>query len=76
MFLKYSEIICCLGLAPANDNVRKYYSNFVTNMFGSTTLQMYDTIQEYMNIIEEKGVSPNLAFFIPHGNVRASILGM
>lgn len=44
--------MCGLGLAPANDNVRKYYSNFVINILGSTTLQLYDTIQEYMNVIE------------------------
>ena len=68
--------MCGLGLAPANDKVRKYYANFVTNMFGSTTLQLYDTIQDYKEILEEKGISPNLAFFIPHGNVRASVLGM
>jgi len=29
-----------------------------------------------MEAIEEKGISPNLAFFIPHGNVRTGVLGM
>lgn len=68
--------MCGLGLAPANDEVRKYYSKIVTNMFGSTKLQLYDTLQEFMELIEKKEISTNLAFFIPHGNIRASILGM
>ena len=68
--------MCGIGLAPANEKVRKYYSNFVTNMFGSTKLQLYDTLQEFMDLIEKKGISPNLAFFIPHGNIRVSVLGM
>jgi len=45
-------------------------------MFGSNKLQLYDTLQEFMGLIEKKGISPNLAFFIPHGNIRASVLGM
>jgi N-acyl-D-amino-acid deacylase len=68
--------MCGIGLAPANEMVRKYYSNFVVNMFGSNKLQLYDTLQEFMELIEKKGISPNLAFFIPHGNIRASVLGM
>jgi N-acyl-D-amino-acid deacylase len=68
--------MCGIGLAPANEMVRKYYSNFVVNMFGSNKLQLYDTLQEFMGLIEKKGISPNLAFFIPHGNIRASVLGM
>ncbi len=68
--------MCGIGLAPANDKVREYYSNLVENLFGSSRLQLFDTIQEYMDVIEKKGISTNLAFFIPHGNVRASIMGM
>ena len=66
--------MCGIGLAPANEKVREYYRNFVKNIFGSSDL-LYDTIQEYMDAIIKKGVSVNLAFFIPHGNVRFLVLG-
>ncbi len=66
--------MCGLGLAPANEKVRDYYYNFVKNIFGSSDI-LYDTIQEYMDAIAKKGVSVNLAFFIPHGNVRFLVLG-
>ncbi|MHA1657888.1 MAG: N-acyl-D-amino-acid deacylase family protein [Promethearchaeota archaeon] len=68
--------MCGLGLAPANKKVRQYYSGLVANMLGSSELQLYDTIQDYMRVLEKKGVSTNLAFFIPQGNVRTSILGI
>ncbi|TFG22132.1 MAG: D-aminoacylase [Promethearchaeota archaeon] len=68
--------MCGIGLAPANDRVREYYSTLVENVFGSSRLQLFDTIQEYMDVIEKKGISTNLAFFIPHGNIRASVLGL
>lgn len=66
--------MCGIGLAPANEKVREYYRNFVKNIFGSSDI-LYDTIQEYMDAIVKKGVSINLAFFIPHGNVRFLVLG-
>ncbi len=66
--------MCGLGLAPANEKVRDYYHNFVKNIFGSSDI-LYDTIQEYMDAIVKKGVSVNLAFFIPHGNIRFLVLG-
>jgi len=68
--------MCGIGLAPANNKVRDYYSTFVENVFGSSKLQLFDTIQEYMDVIEKKGISTNLAFFIPQGNIRTSIIGL
>ncbi len=68
--------VCGVGLAPANDLVREYYNILVTKLFSTSGLQLYDTIQELMEAISRKGVSVNLAFFIPHGNIRAYVLGM
>jgi N-acyl-D-amino-acid deacylase len=68
--------ICGIGLAPANEKVRKYYTDFITKLFGSEELILYDTLQDYFSRIEEAGISPNLAFFIPHGNIRTCVLGV
>jgi N-acyl-D-aspartate/D-glutamate deacylase len=68
--------MCGLGLAPANDKVRKYYVNLVKSLIGVSKLQLFNTIEDLMNIVKEKRISPNLAFFIPHGNVRTCVLGM
>jgi N-acyl-D-amino-acid deacylase len=68
--------ICGIGLAPANEKVRKYYTGFITKLFGSEELILYDTLQDYFSRIEETGISPNLAFFIPHGNIRTCVLGV
>jgi len=67
--------MCGLGVAPANEKVKKDYFGFLNKAFISTG-GIYETLQDYFNDIENKGgVSANLAFFIPQGNVRASILG-
>ncbi len=68
--------MCGIGLAPSNENVKTYYSNFVTKMLGSKEITQFDTLQDYFSAIENKGVSVNLVFFIPQGNVRASVMGM
>ncbi|MFX1449391.1 MAG: amidohydrolase family protein [Promethearchaeota archaeon] len=68
--------MCGIGIAPANEKVRNYYSNLVTKLFTIQDVRLYDTIEEYMEMISKKGISTNLAFFIPHGNVRICILGM
>ncbi|MFO8019200.1 MAG: D-aminoacylase [Promethearchaeia archaeon] len=67
--------MCGIGLAPANDKVRKYYANFVTKLFGKEEMELYDSLSDYFKKIEGMGVSCNLAFFIPQGNVRACVLG-
>ncbi len=67
--------MCGIGLAPANDKVKKYYADFVTKLFGREELTLYETLQDYFHKIEEYGISPNLAFLIPHGNVRTCVLG-
>ncbi len=67
--------MCGLGVAPANEKVKKDFFEFLNKAFISTG-GIYETLQDYFNDIEKKGgVSANLAFFIPQGNVRASILG-
>jgi N-acyl-D-amino-acid deacylase len=71
-----SVSMCGIGLAPANEKVRKYYTDFVTKLFGSEELILFDTLEEYFAKIQTIGISPNLAFLIPHGNVRACILGV
>ncbi|MBD3255550.1 MAG: amidohydrolase family protein [Candidatus Lokiarchaeota archaeon] len=68
--------MCGLGLAPANDFVRKYYTTLVKSIIGSSEFTLFDTLDEFIREIEKKGISPNLALFIPHGNVRMSVMGM
>jgi N-acyl-D-amino-acid deacylase len=68
--------ICGIGLAPANEKVTKYYADFITKLFGSEELILYNTFQDYFSRIEESGISPNLVFFIPHGNVRTCVMGV
>ncbi|MBD3255031.1 MAG: amidohydrolase family protein [Candidatus Lokiarchaeota archaeon] len=66
--------MCGLGLAPANEKVKEYYFNFVNKAFSASS-ELYDNLEQFFNAIEKKGVSINLSFFIPHGNVRAYVLG-
>ena len=67
--------MCGLGIAPANEKVVENYFDFLNKAFVSTG-GIYRSLQEYFDDIESKGgVSANLAFFIPQGNVRACVLG-
>jgi N-acyl-D-amino-acid deacylase len=67
--------MCGLGIAPANQKVVESYFDFLNKAFISTGM-VFETLQDYFDEIEKKGgISANLAFFIPQGNVRACILG-
>jgi N-acyl-D-amino-acid deacylase len=65
--------MCGLSIVPANEKVR-YYFDFINKAFCSSE-RMFENLQDYFNAIEKVGISANLAFFIPQGNVRACILG-
>jgi N-acyl-D-amino-acid deacylase len=67
--------MCGLGIAPTNQKVVESYFDFLNKAFISTGM-VFETLQDYFDEIEKKGgISANLAFFIPQGNVRACILG-
>ncbi|MFX0058742.1 MAG: amidohydrolase family protein [Candidatus Hodarchaeota archaeon] len=66
--------VCGIGIAPANDKVKLYYSNFVNKAFCSSP-DLYRNFENLFYAIEKKGISVNLAFMIPQGNIRACILG-
>ena len=68
--------VCGLGLAPANKIVRTYYNLLVTKLLSTSEMQLYNTLPELMDAIIKKGISINLAFFVPHGNIRGYVLGM
>jgi N-acyl-D-amino-acid deacylase len=66
--------MCGLGVVPSNEKVREFY--FKNMNKDSFTHGLYKDLPEYWKEIENQGgVSINLAFFIPQGNVRAYILG-
>jgi N-acyl-D-amino-acid deacylase len=66
--------VCGIGVAPANEKVKQYYFNFVNKAFCSSP-DLYENMSKFYEALEEKGISINLAFMIPQGNVRACIMG-
>lgn len=66
--------MCGFGIAPANDIVKKYYSNIASRLL-SVSPKLCDDVQTFFNKLEKQGISINIAFFIPQGNVRALIFG-
>ncbi|NHJ23477.1 MAG: D-aminoacylase [Candidatus Lokiarchaeota archaeon] len=66
--------LCGIGVSPANKKVKDYYLNFVNKAFCSSP-ELYDHLNDFFNEIEKRGISINLAFLIPQGNVRACVLG-
>lgn len=68
--------VCGLGPAPSNQRVADYYERFLGNLLGLRHLQLFATLDDYFHQIESAGISPNLALFIPHGNIRAHVMGL
>ncbi len=67
--------MCGLGIAPSNKKVKDNYFGFLNKAFIATEM-LFASLQDYFDKIEDRGgISANLAFFIPQGNVRACILG-
>lgn len=67
--------MCGLGIAPANKKVVDHFFDFLNKAFISTGM-VFESLQDYFDEIENRGgISANLAFFIPQGNVRACVLG-
>ena len=66
--------VCGIGISPANERVEEYYRNFVNKAFCSYP-NLYENFNDLFTEIEKRGISINIAFMIPQGNVRACVLG-
>jgi len=66
--------MCGLGICPANEKVKSSYFNYLNKAF-ITSEVVFENLSDFFEAINKKGISANLAFFIPQGNVRACILG-
>ena len=65
--------VCGLGIAPANDFLIKFYKEFISRaMCASPTI--YKDFHEMRKALEEMGFSINLAFMVPHINVRSCVM--
>jgi len=66
--------VCGVGVSPTNDKVNSYYSRFVSKAFCSSP-ELFENISEFFNALTRKGISLNVGYLIPQGNVRACVLG-
>ena len=73
-----TEVVCnCgLGLFPANDRVSEFYELISPMIFGEPSAGCFEHLGAYRETLTERGVSPNVACLVPHGNVRCAALGM
>ncbi len=67
--------LCGLGISPSNKVVEAYYADFGRKAL-SIDPKLYPTLVDCFEDLEKKGVSCNLAFLIPQGNVRACVMGL
>ncbi len=65
---------CGFGLSPSNENVKKYYSKFVTRLL-AVNADLCDDLNAFAKKFEEIKSSINLAMFVPQGNLRGLVCG-
>ncbi|NVM52428.1 MAG: D-aminoacylase [Candidatus Helarchaeota archaeon] len=66
---------CGLGAVPTGKIVEEYYNDFGRKAF-LIKPKLYPTLKDCFADLEKKGVSVNLAFLVPQGNVRANVMGL
>lgn len=67
--------LCGLGVAPATQEVEAYYADFGRKALG-LDVKLYGNTEDFISTLEKKGTSLNCALLIPHGNVRACVMGL
>jgi len=66
--------MCGFGITPANDLVNKYYQNIASRLL-SVNPKLSDDLDSFAKKVDAQGISINLAYLIPQGNVRALKFG-
>lgn len=67
---------CGLGISPANERVEQFYAHVSPMIFGEQGGRCFRDLSEERATLERNGVSVNVAQLVPHGNVRAAVMGL
>ncbi|MBD3188202.1 amidohydrolase family protein [Candidatus Bathyarchaeota archaeon] len=67
---------CGLGLAPASSEIMEYLNKMAKDLLGGRESEGFLQLSQFKDRIRETGMSQNLAFLVPHGNVRAMVMGL
>jgi N-acyl-D-amino-acid deacylase len=74
---------CGLGFAPISDAGMDIQRKYIAGLFGETGSDAagrvdwaWRTVAEFLGRFERHGIGANIAYLIPHGSVRVSVIGM
>ncbi len=77
---------CGLGFAPITDSGMQIQRKNIAGLFGADGSHSADgshpvdwswkTVAEFLARFESQGIGANIAYLIPHGSVRVSVMGM
>ena len=76
---------CGLGFAPITGPALELQRKYAAGLFGSDTGEFGKTgrvdwawrsVADFLSRYEQAGIGTNIAYLIPHGSVRVSVLGM
>ena len=66
---------CGTSAAPMNQEVKAYREKYMRADLGEDFVFNWETMEDYLNLVEEKGVSFNIIALVGHGTVRQNVMG-
>ncbi|MEM2926535.1 MAG: D-aminoacylase [Candidatus Bathyarchaeia archaeon] len=66
---------CGSSAAPMNPKVRAYREKYMRAQLGEDFTFDWESMKDYMDLIDTKGVSLNIAPLVGHGTVRQNVMG-
>jgi len=66
--------MCGFGISPSNDIVKKYYYNIASRLL-SVKPNLCENLQDFIDKVNKQGISINIAYLVPQGNIRALKFG-
>lgn len=66
---------CGFSAAPMNSEVRTYREKYMRVQLGNEFTFNWESMDEYMKLIDREGVSLNIAPLVGHGTIRQNVMG-
>lgn len=66
---------CGESPAPMNEKVRAYREKYARNRVPEDFEFNWETMKDYLDLVEEKGASFNLVSLVGHGTIRQNVMG-
>ena len=65
-----------ISVAPVSSHTKPFWQNQLSSLIGDIGEWNWNSVSEYLHFLQKSNLLGNVAYLVPHGNVRTLVMGL